>query len=136
MTTSSGLRRAGSCARTWRRRSNGCWTIRAPRIWFETSRANGFKLGDVNGISINARTVLARDDNIDIQKQIREQQAAFRAQFAAENRSTNGPASTNLIAQLGGLGKTNSSAKPIGTPDDGRDCVILAHRGWTWTRTV
>ena len=68
---------------------------------------------DVTGITINARAVLARDDNTE--KQIREQQAAFRAQLAARgNPGTNGSGSSNRLAQLNGLGQTNSIGQTNG----------------------
>ncbi len=60
---------------------------------------------DVVGITINARAVLARDDGNE--KQMREEQAAFRARFAQGNNPTNRLNATNALALLDGAGRTN-----------------------------
>ncbi len=69
---------------------------------------------DVEGISIDARTVLARDDGQE--RQMREQLAAFRAQFG---KGTNRPAATtppaagptNNVAQANSAGPTNPAGQ-------------------------
>ncbi len=67
---------------------------------------------DVLGASINARAVLARDDNTE--KQMREQQAAFRARQAKQAATTtNNPA--GLASNAGATNKvasTNAAARP------------------------
>jgi hypothetical protein len=77
---------------------------------------------DVDGISIDARTVLARDSGQE--RELREQQAALRARFnrSAENKraSTNQPATglTNLVAAglTNQFGQTNLAAQNTATP--------------------
>jgi hypothetical protein len=72
---------------------------------------------DVDGASIDARTVLARDSGQE--RQMREQQAAFRSQFeqkANHPASTNQPVLglTNILAQTNLATQTNAVAKRHG----------------------
>jgi hypothetical protein len=66
---------------------------------------------DVDGISIDARTILARDSGQE--RQLREQQAALRAKF--EQNANNKPASTNPpasgLTNLFAAGLTNQTAQ-------------------------
>lgn len=72
--------------------------------WLETR--------DVDSITINAGAVFARDNGTE--KQMRDQQAAFRNQFGRPNTQTNQLASTNALAQLNGLTQTNGVVRTNG----------------------
>lgn len=68
---------------------------------------------DVTGININARVVLARDDGNE--RQLREQQAAFRAQFnRPATASTNRPAGTNSLNLASPKGPEATNPAPSG----------------------
>jgi hypothetical protein len=69
---------------------------------------------DLEGISIDARTVLARDAGQE--RQMREEQAKFRAQFE-KKANPPVPVLTNSVAQTNVAGQTNAVAKRRDNPN-------------------
>ena len=74
---------------------------------------------DVDGISINARVILVRDSGQE--REMREEQAAFRARFlAGANRTSSTNSSTTNTPALASLGGTNQAKASGGTNGPGK----------------